>query len=64
LNYSGQPYNGSERRRGVPFFYIAGGNKVAPLQKAGGNGLPQGNNLNPNLAKPSVYNGQNSIAAK
>ena len=33
LNYSGQPYNGAERRKGQPFFYIMGGNKVAPPTK-------------------------------
>ena len=35
LNYSGQPYNGSERRKNVPFFYIMGGNKVAPPKRGG-----------------------------
>lgn len=33
LNYAGQPYNGAERRKGQPFFYIMGGNKVAPPTK-------------------------------
>ena len=33
LNYAGQPYNGAERRKGQQFFYIMGGNKVAPPTK-------------------------------
>lgn len=30
LNYSGEPYNALQRRKGNNIFYIAGGNKVAP----------------------------------
>ena len=30
LNYSGEPYNALERRKGQQLFYIMGGNKVAP----------------------------------
>ncbi len=33
LNYSGEPYNALERRKGQALFYIMGGNKVAPPQK-------------------------------
>jgi len=34
LNYSGEPYNAVERRKGQNLFYIMGGNKVAPPRKA------------------------------
>ena len=34
LNYSGEPYNAVERRKGQNLFYIMGGNKVAPPGKA------------------------------
>lgn len=30
LNYSGEPYNALQRRKGANIFYIMGGNKVAP----------------------------------
>jgi RP/EB family microtubule-associated protein len=30
LNYSGEPYNALQRRKGNNIFYIMGGNKVAP----------------------------------
>ena len=30
LNYSGEPYNALQRRKGANIFYILGGNKVAP----------------------------------
>jgi len=30
LNYSGEPYNALQRRKGQNMFYIMGGNKVAP----------------------------------
>ena len=30
LNYSGEPYNALQRRKGNNIYYIAGGNKVAP----------------------------------
>lgn len=33
LNYSGEPYNALERRKGQQLFYIMGGNKVAPPGK-------------------------------
>ena len=33
LNYSGEPYNALQRRKGNQIFYIMGGNKVAPPQK-------------------------------
>lgn len=33
LNYSGEPYNAFERRKGQQLFYIMGGNKVAPPKK-------------------------------
>lgn len=39
LNYSGEPYNAVERRKGQQFFYIMGGNKVAPPGK--NKGAPQ-----------------------
>ena len=35
LNYSGEPYNAVERRKGQQLFYIMGGNKVAAPPKAG-----------------------------
>tara|TARA_B110000503_G_C7070135_1_gene380515 strand:- start:527 stop:637 length:111 start_codon:yes stop_codon:yes gene_type:complete len=35
LNYSGEPYNALERRKGANLFYIMGGNKVAAPTKAG-----------------------------
>ena len=35
LNYSGEPYNAVERRKGQQMFYIMGGNKVAPPKKNG-----------------------------
>tara|TARA_B110000285_G_scaffold92981_1_gene106419 strand:+ start:192 stop:653 length:462 start_codon:yes stop_codon:yes gene_type:complete len=35
LNYSGEPYNAVERRKGQQLFYIMGGNKVAAPKKAG-----------------------------
>lgn len=35
LNYSGEPYNALQRRKGQDIFYIMGGNKVAPPKKAG-----------------------------
>jgi hypothetical protein len=40
LNYSGEPYNAMERRKGQPLFYIMGGNKVAPPNK--NKGMPAG----------------------
>lgn len=37
LNYSGEPYNALQRRKGQDIFYILGGNKVgAPPKKAVG----------------------------
>ena len=36
LNYSGEPYNALQRRKGSDIFYIMGGNKVAPPQKKAG----------------------------
>ena len=41
LNYSGEPYNAVERRKGQQLFYIMGGNKVAAPNKAGA-AKPQG----------------------
>ena len=38
LNYSGEPYNALQRRKGNDIFYIMGGNKVAPPQKKAGMG--------------------------
>ena len=38
LNYSGEPYNALQRRKGQDIFYIMGGNKVAPPQKKAGMG--------------------------
>ena len=38
LNYSGEPYNALQRRKGQDIFYIMGGNKVAPPQKKAGLG--------------------------
>lgn len=43
LNYSGEPYNALQRRKGNNIFYIMGGNKVAPPSQkqaamAGGTG--------------------------
>lgn len=35
LNYSGEPYNAVERRKGQQLFYIMGGNKVAAPPKGG-----------------------------
>ncbi len=35
LNYSGEPYNAFERRKGQQLYYIMGGNKVAPPPKKG-----------------------------
>lgn len=41
LNYSGEPYNALQRRKGSDIFYIMGGNKVAPPMKgkAAGGGV-------------------------
>lgn len=36
LNYSGEPYNALQRRKGQDIFYIMGGNKVAPPRKNAG----------------------------
>ena len=36
LNYSGEPYNALQRRKGQDIFYIMGGNKVAPPRKGAG----------------------------
>ena len=33
LNYSGEPYNALQRRKGANIYYIMGGNKVAPPQQ-------------------------------
>ena len=41
LNYSGEPYNAVERRKGQQLFYIMGGNKVAAPPK-GKVSAPQG----------------------
>ena len=38
LNYSGEPYNALQRRKGQDIFYIMGGNKVAPPKKGGASG--------------------------
>lgn len=38
LNYSGEPYNALQRRKGQDIFYIMGGNKVAPPRKGAGGG--------------------------
>ena len=35
LNYSGEPYNAVERRKGQTLFYIMGGKNVAPPAKGG-----------------------------
>jgi microtubule-associated protein, RP/EB family len=52
LNYSGEPYNAVERRKGQQLFYIMGGNKVAPPGKnkgtAGGSG--------------KIYSGKSQVA--
>ena len=42
LNYSGEPYNAVERRKGQQLFYIMGGNKVAAPPKGKGPAAPQG----------------------
>lgn len=42
LNYSGEPYNAVERRKGQQLFYIMGGNKVAPPGKNKGMSGAQG----------------------
>ena len=46
MNYSGEPYNAYDRRKGQQLFYIMGGNKVAP-PKSGGN-----NKYKPGGGKP------------
>ena len=38
MNYSGEPYNALQRRKGSDIFYIMGGNKVAPPRKNAGAG--------------------------
>jgi RP/EB family microtubule-associated protein len=50
LNYSGEPYNASERRKGAQLFYIMGGNKVAAPNKA--KGMPGGSG--------KIYSGKSS----
>ena len=40
LNYSGEPYNAVERRKGQQLFYIMGGNKVAAPPKKTGAAAP------------------------
>ena len=42
LNYSGEPYNAVERRKGQALFYIMGGNKVAAPPKGGAAAKAQG----------------------
>ena len=55
LNYSGEPYNALQRRKGSDIFYIMGGNKVAPPQKkAGGVGGGVGKTY---VGKPGAGNG-------
>ena len=55
LNYSGEPYNALQRRKGSDIFYIMGGNKVAPPQrKAGAGGAAVGKTY---VGKPGVGNG-------
>lgn len=53
LNYCGQPYNGAERRKHQPFFYIMGGNKVAPPQKRGMMASP--------VSSGKIYSGLNNF---
>ena len=38
MNYSGEPYNALQRRKGSDIFYIMGGNKVAPPRKGAATG--------------------------
>ena len=60
LNYSGEPYNAVERRKGAQLFYIMGGNKVAPPNKnkgmpgaAGSGKIYSGkSNTTPNIGVP------------
>ena len=42
LNYSGEPYNALQRRKGQDIFYIMGGNKVAPPRKNAAGGAAVG----------------------
>lgn len=54
LNYSGEPYNALQRRKGQDIFYILGGNKVgAPPKKAAGAGKTY-------VGKPAASNGASS----
>jgi len=53
LNYSGEPYNAVERRKGQQLFYIMGGNKVAAPPK-GGVAKPQGTG--------KIYSGKSVVA--
>ena len=54
LNYSGEPYNALQRRKGQDIFYILGGNKVgAPPKKAAGAGKTY-------VGKPAASNGTGS----
>jgi hypothetical protein len=60
LNYSGEPYNAVERRKGQQLFYIMGGNKVAPPGKNKMGGAPTGkiysgkSNVENNIGVPPV----------
>ena len=56
LNYSGEPYNALQRRKGQDIFYILGGNKVgAPAKKTGAGGTGK-----TYVGKPAASNGASS----
>jgi RP/EB family microtubule-associated protein len=59
LNYSGEPYNALERRKGCDLFYIMGGNKVAPPKKAGTAGIS-----GPSGSTGKVYTGKSGAGAE
>lgn len=55
LNYSGEPYNALQRRKGNDIFYIMGGNKVGPPQRKA---APSGGGVGKTyVGKPSAGNG-------
>ena len=50
MNYSGEPYNAVDRRKGASLFYIMGGNKVAAPNKLKGTAAGSG----------KIYSGKSS----
>ena len=52
MNYSGEPYNAVDRRKGAQLFYIMGGNKVAAPNKAKG--------MTGAAASGKIYSGKSS----